>query len=507
MKKRKLKLHQYPVSRIERITRRKKIICFGSGNNLTYVFGAMQDLQMEDRIRYIADNDAGKWGKDRILNGKHVRIENPEKLRNEDWSASILLITIVAYQSILRQLEELLQESEAICLISPAYRYWYDRFLDKVTLRQPLRNVILLQGEGDTCENAKALMRAFRREKSYSDYRIAWLYDGVEHGHYSDGIHSEKYFVRDLPLKVHTPRQMYSYGRYINRARFQIYENKMLPKVRDEQIACYMNHGVPLKSTKGKIVVYKDTDYVLSPSKHAGDIICEQYDADKSQITICGAPRTDCFFHEGHNRNLADFLQIERYKKMILWAPTFRVHENYSRRDSEKQFCFGIPLLECEKDYQELLRTLQEKNILLIIKPHIHEELSELTMREADHILIVKQNVLDGLGSNVYDLMKLSGALITDYSSIGFDYLLLDRPLGYTIDDMEQYTIGFSVPDPLAYMPGMKMSKMNELLEFVDAVSCDQDKYADERKKLRDKLHTYQDGNNSERLLQILGLV
>lgn len=192
---------------------------------------------------------------------------------------------------------------------------------------------------------------------------------------------------------------------------------------------------------------------------------------------------------------------------MVLWAPTFRVHENYSRKDSEKQFRFGIPLLEQDADYKTLLETLNKNNILLVIKPHIHEELSELTMSEATHIRILKQEVLDELESNVYDLMKLADAMITDYSSIGFDYLLLDRPLGYTIDDIEQYTIGFSVPNPLEYMPGAKMKKIDDLLAFLDSVACNCDDYAEDRKNLKDKLHTYQDGGNSVRLLMLLGLV
>ena len=328
MKTGKLKLQRCPVSRLEKLSKDKKIICFGGGNNLTYVFDAVRDLRLEERVSYIADNDSRKWGKDRILNGRRVRMENPEKLRTEDWGTNILLVTIVSYQTAVLQLEDLLQGTGAVCLLSPFYRYWYDKIIDKITLKQPMRNVIVLQGEGDTCENAKALMQAFRKQKTYANYQIAWLYDGIDCWQGHDRHPSEKYFVRDLPLKKHTPRQIFDYCSYINRARFQIYENKMMPKVRGGQTACYMNHGVPLKSTKGIIVVYRDTDYVVAPSKFAGGIMCEQYNADKKQIIICGAPRTDCFFQEGNNRKLADFLQTGKFKKMILWAPTFRVHEN-----------------------------------------------------------------------------------------------------------------------------------------------------------------------------------
>lgn len=505
MNKKRIKLHQYNISQIEKISRNKKIICFGSGNNLTHLFAAMQDLQIEDRISYIVDNDSGKWGKSRILNGRAVRIENPEKLKVENWNGNILLVAIVAYHVILEQLDELLSGTKAMCLISPTYRYWYDRLIDKLMLKQSLRKAIVLQGEGDTCENAKAFMKEFRNNKNYTAYKIVWLCDGLNRN--SDVYSSEKYLLRDLPLKKHTAKKIYDYYQYINRAEFLIYENKMIPKARGEQTACYMNHGIPLKATKGKIVVYKDTDYVLSPSENINDIISEQFGAEKNQIAVCGAPRTDCLFLKERNCQLADFLHLDQYNKMILWAPTFRVHENYSRRDSEKRFHFGIPLLDQETDYRELLNTLKEKNILLVIKPHIHQELSELKVNEADHIRIVKQDVLDQLDGNVYDLMKLSDAMITDYSSIGFDYMLLNRPIGYTIDDMGQYTIGFSVQNPLDYMPGMKMKRADELLEFISSVALGRDAHKEERNRLKDKLFTYQDGGNSRRLLGLLGLV
>lgn len=505
MKTPKLRLYQYNISQIEKISRSKKIICFGSGNNLTHIFHAMQDLQIENRVHYIVDNDSGKWGKSRVLNGRNVMIENPDKLKSENWDSNILLIAIVEYHAVLKQVEELLGGTRAICLVSPAYRYWYDGIIDKMTLKQPIRNAIVLQGEGDTCENAKALIQEFRKQKNYTNYTIAWLFDGANRD--CDKYKSEMYLLRDLPLKKHTLKAIYDYYQYINRARFLVYENKMTPKVRSGQISCYMNHGIPLKATKGKIVVYKDTDYVLSPSENINDIISEQFGAEKEQLIICGAPRTDCLFREEKNQQLSEFLCLDQYKKMILWAPTFRVHENYSRRDSEKKFRFGIPLLDQEEDYKAVLNALKEKNILLVIKPHIHQELSELKINETNHVRILKQDILDRLGCNVYDLMALSDAMITDYSSIGFDYMLMDRPLGYTIDDMEQYTIGFSVPNPLDYMPGMKMKKINDLLAFMDSVALEQDNYKEERRNLKNKLYTYQDGKNSKRLLTLLGLV
>ena len=262
MKEHNLKLHQYSISQIEKISRNKKIICFGSGNNLTRIFYAMWDLHIEERVHYIIDNDSEKWGSSRLLNGRSCDIENPERLKSENWDSHILFITMIEYHAVLKQLEHLLNGTKAVCLVSPVYRYWYDRFIDKLTLKQAIQNIIVLQGEGDTCENAKALIQEFRKQKKYTEYKVVWLSDKSNENDGKD--RSEKYLQREFPLKRHRLKEIYDYYKYINRAHFLIYENRMIPKVRDEQISCYMNHGIPLKATKGKITVYKDTDYPIT---------------------------------------------------------------------------------------------------------------------------------------------------------------------------------------------------------------------------------------------------
>jgi CDP-glycerol glycerophosphotransferase (TagB/SpsB family) len=109
-------------------------------------------------------------------------------------------------------------------------------------------------------------------------------------------------------------------------------------------------------------------------------------------------------------------------------------------------------------------------------------------------------------GINLYQLIAETDALITDYSSVAFDYLLLDRPIGYTLDDFDEYTPGFVVENPLDYMPGKKIWSTEDFLEFMSDMANGNDIFADQREKLRNYIHTYQDNRNSARLLDILDL-
>lgn len=67
--------------------------------------------------------------------------------------------------------------------------------------------------------------------------------------------------------------------------------------------------------------------------------------------------------------------------------------------------------------------------------------------------------------------------LISDYSSIAVDYMLLDRPLGYVLTDLESYrnTRGFVFENPEAYMPGEKIYNLEDLKDYFSHIAVGED--------------------------------
>lgn len=498
-----MKLNRCSASRLEKVTRNKEIICFGSGNNLTYVFDALADMKLEERIKYIVDNDEKKWGMERKVRNIRIQIKSPEELKKEDYKNTVILVVIINHGGILEQIEKELGIKEAQVILYPEYRYWYDRHLDNWYKKRPLQDTILMQGEGDTCENAVALAKYMKEHETYKDKKIIWLCD---HPEKFCKTQTEEYILRNLPIKKHEFKEAVRYYSAVNRSNLYIYENKMLRKSRKKQVSCYMGHGIPLKSTTGKIVIIPDTDYVLSASPNINHIFVEQYSARDEQLVTCGYPRTDTFYDKEIPWRLYEYLNLQKYEKMVLWAPTVRMMPGNSRRDSNMKFCFGVPLIDSEESLGKLEIFLKKEKVLMIIKPHLYQDMSELQMKSSENIKVIKQDQLNELQMNVYDLMKLADGMITDYSSIAFDYLLLDRPIGYSIDDIEQYTLGFSVENPLEYMPGNRMRDMEGLFEYLGQLCSGEDLYRGQRRKLRESLFQYDDGNNCERLLKILGV-
>lgn len=64
------------------------------------------------------------------------RNKNPKNFKMKNGIANIFLFAVVEYRVILDQLEEFLEGTGAVCLVSPAYRHWYDRIIDQITLKQ-----------------------------------------------------------------------------------------------------------------------------------------------------------------------------------------------------------------------------------------------------------------------------------------------------------------------------------------------------------------------------------
>ena len=108
----------------------------------------------------------------------------------------------------------------------------------------------------------------------------------------------------------------------------------------------------------------------------------------------------------------------------------------------------------------------------------------------------------------LYSLVREADALITDYSSVYFDYLLLDRPIAFVLEDLGSYrgNRGFVVERPLDYMPGEKIYQKEELFSFLLQVEEGEDGYRQARAQIRDQVNYYQDGKNCERLLQLIHL-
>ena len=97
------------------------------------------------------------------------------------------------------------------------------------------------------------------------------------------------------------------------------------------------------------------------------------------------------------------------------------------------------------------------------------QNLDAIDQTAYSNIRIVTNSQMQAAECDLYALLGQADALITDYSSVYFDYLLLNRPIGFTVDDIQEYMAnrGFVVEDPYPLMPGRFLNTPEEFREFL----------------------------------------
>lgn len=144
--------------------------------------------------------------------------------------------------------------------------------------------------------------------------------------------------------------------------------------------------------------------------------------------------------------------QISQYRRVFIYCPTWR---HYLRQDFLDSAGFDLDKLE-----EMLART----NQLFIIKLHSSHTLKSINVSKYNHIIFFSSK------SDVYPILPFTDVLITDYSSIFFDYLILAGKgiVLYTFD-LEQYQNGnFQLWDMDKYMPAQRVCNFPALLSELE---------------------------------------
>ncbi|MBR4555777.1 MAG: CDP-glycerol glycerophosphotransferase family protein [Ruminococcus sp.] len=286
------------------------------------------------------------------------------------------------------------------------------------------------------------------------------------------------------------------------RCRYMFYSFGKFPILpAKKQTVVNLWHGMPLKTIgaleKGSSYDGKCYfDYTIATSLYYQKIMQRCFGVGSGKVLLTGQPRCDKLF-EGDRK----------CKKMILWLPTYRSSSKLGSTNSSFKGGEGFPLADSSEKLAKLDSLLGELGYKLFIKPHPMQDIGG-TVHGYENIIFTTQHILDKRGMDIYDLMKKSCALITDYSSSYFDYLLLDRPIGFTLDDFDKYRDdrGFVTDDPLALMPGDRLYTFADLENFIRRTAACRDDHRIHRSDVNKMVNSHQTGGASERILDIIGL-
>ena len=281
-------------------------------------------------------------------------------------------------------------------------------------------------------DNPYAIFKHLVNNEEYKNFTHVWALND------QDNPYAQKYKgLKNVRfVKVHSEE----YIKYLTKAKYLI-NNVTFPtyfQKKDEQIYINTWHGTPLKTLgkdmEGPIGQHKNiqrnflhSDYILSPNKFTSEKLIDSHDLEglyNGEIIEEGYPRMDLTFNtdkEELRKTLENIIELDPDKKIVLYAPTWRGEVGSVSNINEELFKHISELNEkIPDDYQLILKVHT-----LLFKYIKHDE------------QLMNKCIPDCIDTN--ELLSLVDILITDYSSIFFDYMATNKPILYFMYDKEQY--------------------------------------------------------------------
>jgi CDP-glycerol glycerophosphotransferase (TagB/SpsB family) len=227
-------------------------------------------------------------------------------------------------------------------------------------------------------------------------------------------------------------------------------------------------------------------DLIIATSEETAAITRRAFDVPAERVVVTGFPRTDLLLSPGAGSEVTGFPESFRKsivagEKIFLYLPTFR--------DDESPYFEAI-------DWTALDRLLAEHKARLFCKFHPVAR-TRLSAR-LSRIEELPQDV------DVYPLLARADALISDYSSVIFDYMVLDRPIVYFTPDLEQFVtcnrrLNFQPRDVAV---GPMCADGTELMAALDAIARGQHPQGPRRRaEVLSRLHAYVDAQSNRRVM------
>lgn len=337
---------------------------------------------------------------------------------------------------------------------------FYNGFYENIKLHP---RMILLESRGGNALEGNILRIAQELSKeAYSQFTVLLSVKGAVQAEIGKKLCH--YGVKGIGLvKTGTVRYYY----YLAKAKYLVNDTSFPGRFVKKENQVYLNtwHGTPLKKmgTDNQKERYSmgnvmrnllQADYLLFPNQYMEEKMTQAYHLDKlyqGAILREGYPRNSVFFSETARGNMRRKLNCQN-KQVIVYLPTFR--GNVERIDLEGQQRTVKNLL------QQLDRFLTKDQRLYV---RFHPLMGvELSAGEFEHISAVPGQY------DINEFLNASDVLITDYSSVFYDYANTDKPIILFTEDEGEYQAERGIYEPLGQYPFMQAHSLEDLQKLLN---------------------------------------
>ena len=371
-------------------------------------------------------------------------------------------------------------------------------YLGSIFIPRNDRIWIFTAGSGDRfAENTKYL---FLKCESDESIRNVWLTTNSEvHQQLTDAgyevYHADSWAGRLLALRA---------GVF-----FRSHE-PILPEYSGRATLVQLSHGIYLKTIgydngnqrydsvleklAGEWLINRRTHYAVTSMGPPADLVESAFRIPRSRMLPTGFPRNDVLLRPiadstlGIDTDSLDTVSaIHETHTTIFYTPTWR--EAYGETN-------GIPLEELDLGFPAIDSLLGQHDAHLFVSVH-PESTFDQDIDSMENI-----SILD-TGGDIYPFLSKCDVLVTDYSGIFYDFLLLDRPIVFYAPDLQAYEQSRGLYfEYESHVPGPVAKSATEFERTLEAVLSGQDAHATDRASIRSSFFDDPDGSASDRVIR-----
>ncbi|UWX96108.1 CDP-glycerol glycerophosphotransferase family protein [Arthrobacter zhaoxinii] len=367
---------------------------------------------------------------------------------------------------------------------------FYTEYMETLSIQD--HTIVYESGHGTAIAgNPLQLFRNISDDPRFESYKHVWVLDSGK------DIPAELFGRPDV---IFAPRDSDLYLRYLATARYLINDNTFPPYFIRREGQAYLNtwHGTPLKTLgrdiKSGVLDHKNAarnflhaTHIIAPNRFTADCLIDKYDVAglfSGQLAVTGYPRVDATLNATAERRqaLRDRLGVPAGRRVVLYAPTWRGSLADRSLDSD--------------------RLLNDVEALGSGEWHFLYRGHTMTSDRAKGALLDLHTVPTEIDTN--DLLAIVDVLITDYSSIFFDFIPTGRPIVYYTHDLETYESERGLYFDLKSMPGTVCHDLDAVIKSVtDAVMSPHSAHKSAMHLQRElEFCPLEDGRSSSRVLE-----
>lgn len=512
--------------RLEKITEnnindivKKNIICIEK--SMSYLNEMCERYDVAKNIRYIVDFNKKNIGKTTFRN-RSIEIYGEEKLQEIEIDKDVVIILSDYYNEIYDKVKNVLDENNTNDFTIYYFQnketeyeeYYRNKCIDKklediIIFRSGPHQSAYIKGM-DFADNARALFE-YMLDNGYNEkYKLVWLVKEPD-----EFIkYSEKNNVEFLSFDWSVSDNKEERDRYYNAlclAKYIFFTDAygFARNCRKDQIRIQLWHGCGFKTRVNFSRCEKRYDFTTVVSYMYAKIHADIYGLRDDQILVTGYAKHDWLF-KPYKENLSTLLECQKCSKYIFWMPTFRMADDKLKNlnQYEMKTRTGLPIVEDINQFEQLNTMLKSLNMSLLVKLHPMQNNRSVIECQYSNIRIIRNEELVKKDLIINKILASADALISDYSSAAVDFLNRDKPIAFTLDDVEEYrnSRGFVFDNIRDWLPGKEIFNFEDLCDFIKEIAEDKDTTREKRNKIADKMIKYRDSNNCKRICEAFNI-